>query len=141
MGANDSLDWASLGKVVGTSAFSPVSHATVNNITMSAAVGTPGVSSFAVNQQCPGTGGTCSPANFPANTFFLNNQFIGPVTFSFSTPVQGFGLTLDSAFAAPYTATIAAYNGATLCRASPPGRRQGRCSSAYSITRQRILPR
>lgn len=53
--------------------------------------------------------------NFPSGTAIIYDQGpSGPVTFSFSAPIQGFGLTIDDAFGGGYTGAITEFNGTTV---------------------------
>jgi hypothetical protein len=56
--------------------------------------------------------GTAGPGHFSANQIVLNDQFPNSaVTFSFSSPIMGFGTSIDSAFGGSFTGTIQAFNG------------------------------
>ncbi len=52
--------------------------------------------------------------NFPTGTYVEYNQEpIGPTTFTFAAPLEGFGLTLNNDFGGSFTTTIAEFDGAT----------------------------
>jgi len=66
---------------------------------------------FALLQQSPP--GPWS-GHFPAGTKIVADQSPnGPVTFSFSTAIRGFGLTLDNGVGGGYGGTITEFNGTT----------------------------
>jgi hypothetical protein len=53
--------------------------------------------------------------NFPTGTYVEYDQEpSGPVTFTFATPLEGFGLTINNDFAGAFDAVINEYNGTTL---------------------------
>ena len=107
LGANDVVDWTTLGKTPGALLTTSFSASSTNGVSVQSSE-TGG--RFAIAEQSMGWSG-----HFPANTIIINDQFPStPVTFTFSTPVKGFGLTVDCAFAGSFTGTISVYNGATL---------------------------
>jgi hypothetical protein len=106
LGANDLVNFSGYALATNiTSSFAPLSsgglHLTVSETS----------SSFFVNQQAPPGGWV---GDFPAATVIIANQGGSAATFTFATPVFGFGLSLDNAYGGGYTATINEYNGSTL---------------------------
>ncbi len=99
LGANETIDW-SVTHPVGAQSF------TVNNVTISEPSST-------FKQLIQGAVGWAG--NFPTGTYVEYDQEpSGPITFTFASPVQGFGLTLNNDFGGGFTGTINEYNGATL---------------------------
>jgi hypothetical protein len=102
LGANDGVDWNTISNV-GNPSFT-VSSAGGIGVTVSEPS-----SQFVKTSQGPWFG------NFPAGTVIVYDQGPnGPVTFTFATPVLGFGLTVDDAVGGNYTGTINEFNGSTL---------------------------
>jgi hypothetical protein len=105
LGADDLLDFTSYPSTTLGTSFAALS-ADGLDITVSEPS-----SSFEVLRQSPP-----GPwfGHFPAGTAIVADQGpIGPVTFSFSTAVRGFGLTLDNGVGGAYGGTIEEFNGTT----------------------------
>jgi hypothetical protein len=51
--------------------------------------------------------------DFPANTTIVTNQTGSVATLDFSSPIEGFGVTLDDGFGGNFTETIKAYSGSS----------------------------
>lgn len=104
LGANDLVDW-SLSGSNNTNSFVTLS---TNGVSVTTAEPN---SSFANFSQSPPGGWF---GNFPAGTHLIYDQGpTGPITFTFATAIQGFGLTIDDAGAGNYTGTIQELNGVT----------------------------
>jgi hypothetical protein len=116
-GANDSLDFSTytVGATLGQNFDAFSSSSTAIGIQEQS-------SAFAVVQQGSGWVG-----NFPAGTVAIYDQGpIGPVSFDFFTPIQGFGINIDDAVGGNYQGTIQAYNNITslsltTSASQPPG--------------------
>jgi hypothetical protein len=108
LGANDLVDW-SLGPALGSGGMNPFTAQSTLGVTVT--ISEP--SSTFVNFIQNPPGGWFG--NFPPGTNVIYDQNpSGPVTFAFSSPVQGFGLSIDEALGGGYSGTISEYNGTML---------------------------
>jgi hypothetical protein len=106
LGANDALLWSAPGGTVSGTQFSLTS---MNGVGVTGQQPSGG---YAIIQQAPM--GSWN-GDFPANAFIVDNNWGGPSTFTFSTPIQGFGVSLDNAWSTlNSTDTIQVFNGANL---------------------------
>ena len=105
LGANDAVVWSSVGGSVGLAHASPWQVLSNSGITVTLTE----TGTFATAEQAPGGSWV---GHFAANAIVLNDQFPNSaVTIGFSSPVQGFGTSIDSAFGGSFTGTIQAFNG------------------------------
>ncbi len=108
LGANDLVAW-NLGPALGSSGASPFTALSIAGEMVT--ISEPG-STFVNFTQSPPGGWF---GHFPAGTSLIYTQDpSGPVTFAFSAPIQGFGLSIDDALGGGYDGTISEYNGTTL---------------------------
>lgn len=108
LGANDLVNW-SAGPALGSSGANPFT--VVSAAGVSVTLSQPS-STFVAFEQSPPGGWF---GHFPAATHIIYDQNpSGPVTFTFSTPISGFGVTIDEALGGGYSGIISEYNGATL---------------------------
>lgn len=109
LGANDLVDWTKVNNI-GNASFTTSSAGGV-----AVTISEPS-SQFVETSQGPWFG------NFPAGTVIVYDQGPnGPVTFTFATPVFGFGVTIDDAVGGNYTGTIQEFHGPTLLGAYSTG--------------------
>jgi hypothetical protein len=103
-GQNDTVDVSTFS--VGANLTNSFTALSANGLTVT--IGEPS-SSFEVFKQGSGWAG-----NFPNGTILVYDQVSsGFVTFSFSTPIMGFGLNIDDAVSGNYQGSIIALNGST----------------------------
>jgi MYXO-CTERM domain-containing protein len=106
LGANDLVDWSVVGGTVGTTYTNSLVVASNGGLSVTASE--PGT--FATSREAGGQGGGWL-GNFPANTVIVDDQFGGPVTFTFGAEIQGFGVSIDDAFGGAFTGTIQEFDG------------------------------
>ena len=108
LGANDLVDW-SAGPALGSTGANPFTAISAGGVSVTLSEPS---SSFVNFQQSPPGGWF---GHFPAGAYLIYDQNpSGPVTFTFSTPIQGFGLSIDEALGGGYSGTISEYDGAML---------------------------
>ena len=95
LGANDLVDWSLHGPAIGSNPFTASSNAGVSVTTSEPS------SVFVTLIQGSGWSG-----HFPGGTALIYTQGGGPVTFTFATPIEGFGMTLDISQNGSFTETI-----------------------------------
>jgi hypothetical protein len=108
LGANDLIDW-SAGPALGSNGANPFTVVSAGGVSVTLSEPS---STFVAFEQSPPGGWF---GHFPAGTNLIYDQNpSGPVTFAFSTPIRGFGLTIDEALGGGYNGVISEYNGAAL---------------------------
>ena len=103
---NDSVQWFYVSGTISGTSINTASDASIGvNLTMAGG-------GFSKIQQAPA--GSWN-GDFPANAYIIDNNWGGPVTVTFATPIMGFGVSLDDAWSSlPANGTISAYHGNTL---------------------------
>lgn len=105
LGANDGVQW-NASSVVHLLSFPATSNGGIQ-LTITEATG-----GYSLGQQAPAGGFN---GDFPANAYIVDNNWGGPTTYAFTTPITGFGVSLDNAWSTlTSTASIQAYHGNTL---------------------------
>jgi hypothetical protein len=108
LGANDLVDWTA-GPALGSGGMNPFTALSTLGVTVTLSEPSSTFVNFIQNPPGGWSG------NFAPGTHIIYDQNpSGPVTFAFSTAVQGFGLTIDDALGGGYSGAISEYNGATL---------------------------
>lgn len=107
LGANDLVDW-STAAALGSNGANPFTAQSAAGVSVTLSEPS---STFVDYTQSPPGGWF---GHFPAGTDIIYDQNpSGPVLFTFSTPIEGFGVTIDGALGGGYSGTISEYNGTT----------------------------